>query len=195
LIFGGLRMWIAKAASFFVYRIRSIQLDFFSRHGIKKGLFSSARYRHRLSSACFGLIFLTGRKMKADSSILDSVFSQEKLDELFPPDRADRFFEALLGDASDGAYDISLSFGGQQKQQLIFYLELTQRPGKCLVCSLTYGLPKVFSRHPVINIEHLVTQLGGLMNGQGRVGAWHLGATREINKQKHVVPLILDMTP
>ena len=34
-----------------------------------------------------------------------TIFDQRILDEIFPSSRADRFFAALLGDASEGAYD------------------------------------------------------------------------------------------
>ena len=38
----------------------------------------------------------------------DSILTQEFLDELLPPERSDQFFDALYGDASEGAYDIRL---------------------------------------------------------------------------------------
>ena len=83
------------------------------------------------------------------------IFTDDVLRELFPAQRADDFFEALFGDASEGAYDISLVFTGcnEQSNTLHFNLDLHERPGCCLACNLTYGLPEVFSRHPVINIS------------------------------------------
>lgn len=122
-----------------------------------------------------------------------TLFSREHLDRLFPPNRSDRFFEALLGDAEEGAYDIRLAFEQYREHQLFFNFELHQRPGKCLACNLTYGLPKVFSRHPVIDIETLVAGINALMNGQGSCKTWRLGATRTLTPQLHVVPLIIDM--
>ena len=41
---------------------------------------------------------------------VDALFTPEYLQELFPENRANDFFEALLGDADEGAYDISLSY-------------------------------------------------------------------------------------
>ena len=131
--------------------------------------------------------------MPIDTDQLETAFSQEQLDALFPEERTDQFFGALLGDPDEGAYDIRLSYAGCQDHQLFFHLELHQRPGKCLACNLTYGLPKVFSRHPVINIEGLVRQIESLLNGQASCKSWDLGATREINRQKHVVPLMIDL--
>ena len=85
----------------------------------------------------------------------DDIFTEDALNELFPSRRSDDFFEALLGDASAGAYDISLKYQGYNSVQknLTFELHLRERPGKCLACNLTYGLPKVFGAHPVINIK------------------------------------------
>jgi hypothetical protein len=86
----------------------------------------------------------------------DTLFTPDRLEGLFPADRADQFFEALFGDASEGAYDIELRYDGFRDNQLQFAFHLTERPGKCLSCSLTYGLPHVFSRHPVIGVAGLV---------------------------------------
>ena len=79
----------------------------------------------------------------------DEILSQDRCEQLFPHDLADRFFEALYGDTEEGAYDIRLKFKGQKQDRLEFEFQLKQRPGKCLACNLTYGLPNVFSRHPV----------------------------------------------
>ena len=84
------------------------------------------------------------------------IFTQETLNTLFPADLSDQFFDALYGDAEEGAYDIRLVFNGLDNGNLNFEFQLDQRPGKCLACNLTYGLPDVFSRHPIINIDQLV---------------------------------------
>jgi hypothetical protein len=89
----------------------------------------------------------------------DTLFTPDRLEGLFPADRADQFFEALFGDASEGAYDIELRYDGFRDNQLQFAFHLTERPGKCLSCSLTYGLPHVFSRHPVIGVAGLVRDI------------------------------------
>ena len=122
-----------------------------------------------------------------------ALFTPEKLQELFPAERADRFFDALLGDAKEGAYDIRLVYDVFRERQLRFALELRQRPRKCLACNLTYGLPTVFSRHPIIDIKGLVAAISGLLDGQGRCKGWKLGATVEKSRQLHVVPLIIDI--
>lgn len=123
------------------------------------------------------------------------LFTAEKLQELFPADRADRFFDALLGDPKEGAYDIQLVYDGQRDGRLHFALELRQRPRKCLACNLTYGLPTVFSRHPVIDIKGLVDGVARLLDGRGRCTGWKLGATIEKSRQLHVVPLLIDLDP
>jgi len=131
--------------------------------------------------------------MNSNNEFFDALFDQETLDQMFPPERADQFFDALLGDAEEGAYDIRLAYKGMQNSRLAFDIELHQRPGKCLVCSLTYGLPTVFSRHPVINIQGVVDQISRKMDGQGQCNGWTLGRTREVSRQLHVVPLEIEV--
>ena len=76
------------------------------------------------------------------------VFTPECLNDLFPIQRTNDFFDALFGDAEEGAYDIRLVVDPEESDdgELHFYFELHQRAGRCLVCSLTYGLPQVFER-------------------------------------------------
>lgn len=117
------------------------------------------------------------------------VFTPEVLKELFPETLTNQFFDALLGDSTEGAYDIHLVFSGAQKSQLSFELQLHQRPGKCLACNLTYGLPTVFSRHPILDIKGLVAKIGSKLNGSASIGEWSLGRTKQISKTLHVIPL------
>jgi len=119
---------------------------------------------------------------------VSEIFTRERLDMLFPKDRADSFFDALFGDAGEGSYDISLEFKKQSEDRLEFEFHLKQRPGKCLVCNLTYGLPAVFSRHPVINVKGLVQEIVCLLDGASG-SKWQLGNTREISKKLHIIPL------
>jgi hypothetical protein len=119
----------------------------------------------------------------------DTLFTPEVLRKLFPEDRSDRFFDALYGDAEEGAYDIYLEYSGARKNRLEFMLRLTQRPGKCISCSLTYGLPEVFSRHPIIDIKGLVQNIDALLDGKVRCVDWRLGSTREISNNIHAIPL------
>ena len=96
----------------------------------------------------------------------DTVFADPKvLAGLFPPERSNDFFEALFGDADEGAYDIALRYSGYDaaSNTLRFYLDLHQWPGKCLVCNLTHGLPEVFSRHPIVNIKGLTADVAKLL--------------------------------
>ena len=117
------------------------------------------------------------------------IFTPDYLDELFPQSRTDAFFEALFGDAEDGAYDIRLRFEKHGPEELAFAFQLHQRPGMCLACNLTYGLPQVFTRHPVLAVSRLAQDLGGRI---GRVPAsWALGSTREISRSLHVIPFTI----
>jgi hypothetical protein len=131
--------------------------------------------------------------MKTEPEQLAELFSNEKLDQLFPPERSDLFFDALLGDPREGAYDIRLVFRDFRSDQLLFDLELHQRPNKCLACNLTYGLPTVFARHPVIDIQGVVDQIDVLLDGAGHCTSWKLGATVEKSRRLHAVPLIVDV--
>lgn len=131
--------------------------------------------------------------MSNNTEELKTLFSQDKLDAIFPPERTNQFFDALLGDADEGAYDIRLAFNKANGSQLHFDLQLHQRPGKCLACNLTYGLPRVFERHPIINVKEMVAQIDGLMNGHGRCVNWKLGRSREVTRQMYTVPLIIDV--
>ena len=121
----------------------------------------------------------------------DKLFATDVLKQLFPKDRSDQFFDALYGDVEEGAYDIGLEFIGSRGNRLEFMLRLTQRPGKCITCSLTYGLPEVFTRHPIINIKGLVQNIGALLDGRGRRVDWQLGPTQEVSDVVHVIPFII----
>ena len=121
----------------------------------------------------------------------EKFFAPDVLKRLFPEDRSDQFFDALYGDAEEGAYDISLEFIRAQGNRLEFLLRLTQRPGKCITCSLTYGLPEVFTRHPIINIKGLVQDIEARLDGRGRCADWKLGSTQEMSNEIHGIPLII----
>jgi len=122
---------------------------------------------------------------------MNEIFTDDVLKELFPPQRADNFFEALFGDASEGAYDIALSFTGYNERgnTLNFNLDLHERPGCCLACNLTYGLPEVFSRHPIINVNGLVADIEKKLDGRARCVEWKLGTTVQQEKSLHSIPL------
>ena len=119
------------------------------------------------------------------------IFAREKLDTLFPPERSDAFFDALYGDAAEGAYDIRLIFRRAEAGTLHFAFELHQRPGKCLACNLTYGLPQVFARHPLINLKGLAEALGKLAGWGTEKLTFQLGKTEEHSPELHLIPLCI----
>jgi len=122
---------------------------------------------------------------------LNQLFNSSTLNELFPSDRTDQFFDALLGDADEGAYDIRLIFQEANMNQLCFAFELKERPGKCLICSLTYGLPHVFTRHPIINVQKIVNDIQEKLKGQATIVDWSLGRTIQMSKSVHIIPLTI----
>ncbi len=121
---------------------------------------------------------------------LEKIVTQNFLDSLLPPEKSDQFFEALYGDASEGAYDIRLECLAASLDRIVLAFNLVQRPGKCLVCNLTYGLPTVFQRHPLINIKGMVDKIeaSGL-----KISSWRLGETEENTSSLHVIPLYLNL--
>lgn len=72
---------------------------------------------------------------------------------------------------------------------------LDRRPDKCLVCSLTYGLPNVFSRYPVIDVKGIVGRIQTLLGPGLTCTGWRLGRTHEISPDLHTIPLTLDIEP
>ncbi len=125
--------------------------------------------------------------------MVEGVITDEFLKELFPPERADEFFEALYGGAETGAFDIELRYRDFNDSQGLLFLDfiLTERPGKCMACSLTRGLPPVFERHPIINIKNIVEQIHQKLSPQWSVKDWTLGSTTVINSNTNCIPLML----
>ena len=68
-------------------------------------------------------------------------------------------------------------------------------PACCLVCSLTYGLPEVFTRHPVINIKGLVQDIEKKLGGKATCTVWKLGTTVQQQKSLHSIPLTITVAP
>ena len=134
-----------------------------------------------------------GKRIEMERSQIKKRMTRENLDRLFPPDRSDYFFEALYGDISEGAYDIQLEFKSYYKDKFELEFHLKQRPDKCMACHLTYGLPEVFERHPIINIKGLTKKLEELFEGTIRCTSWELGYTAEVSNQLHVIPLIVEI--
>ena len=117
------------------------------------------------------------------------IADQNFLDTIFPASRTDQFFEALFGGAEDGAYDIQLVFRHQDPNKLMMAFNLIQRPGKCLRCNLTYGLPEVFKRHPILNVNQVVHDLAQASG----FAKYHftLGQTEEESDEIHSIPLTI----
>lgn len=120
---------------------------------------------------------------------MTSVLTKENLESIFPKERADDFFEALFGDASEGAYDIELAYREYNGNTLIMDLLLHERPNCCLACNLTLGLPQVFSRHPIINITGIVRELDALLGDSYQCGDWSLGRTEQYSSSMHAIPI------
>lgn len=125
----------------------------------------------------------------------EALFTPTCLDEIFPAEeRTNAFFDALFGNAEEGAYDIRLTFHRAQekeREQLEFFFELHQRNGMCLACNLTHGLPQVFRRHPVIGLKELCAQLARRAGWADNEWSWELGETEEASDELHVIPLTL----
>ncbi len=128
-----------------------------------------------------------------DTSKIDALFTQETLSQLFPKERTDEFFEALFGDASEGAYDIELAYGGINGNNLTMELRLHERPGCCLACNLTQGLPQVFSRHPIINVNGIVADVDNLLGDLASCKKWTLGHTEQRQKEMHTIPINISL--
>ena len=124
-------------------------------------------------------------KQKLDQAFLDGIF---------PPERADAFFDALFGGAEEGAYDIGLVCREVTPQTAQLAFELRQRPGKCLVCNLTYGLPQVFQRHPVLNVAGVVRSMAERLGWAPDKVSWTLGHTEEISRELHAIPQTMKLS-
>lgn len=118
---------------------------------------------------------------------------QEKLDEIFPATKSDEFFEAIYGGAEDGAYDIVLTCDNITGAKAVLAFELRRRPGQCLKCSLTYGLPDVFKRHPLLNVAGVAGQIAARLGWEAGY-KWELRPVREISDDLHIIPFIVEKT-
>ncbi|PID59249.1 pancreas/duodenum homeobox protein 1 [candidate division KSB3 bacterium] len=123
----------------------------------------------------------------------ETIFDKEQLSTIFPPSTSNEFFDALLGDASEGAYDIELGFRSVTGDRLTMEFRLHQRPGCCLACNLTQGLPQVFSRHPVIDAAGVVKKIDALLAEEASCKEWSLGATEQRSEALHIVPLFIEL--
>ncbi len=122
---------------------------------------------------------------------VEQILTPDVLQRIFPPQRANDFFEALYGDPEEGTFDIELVLAGNSGERLDLEFRLKQRPGKCMACNLTYGLPQVFSRHPVIDLPGLMREINALIPEGMKATDWKLGSTKEVSSKLHVIPLSL----
>jgi len=123
-------------------------------------------------------------------------FSKDQLLCFFPKERADSFFEALYGDAEDGAYDIELVLdesltSADIECELRFFFHLHERQGHCLACNLTTGLPHVFERHPVLGLQNLCIALASHAEWPLDDVWWRIGTTENVSEKLHRLPLTL----
>ncbi len=125
----------------------------------------------------------------------ESAITDEFLSKLFPPERADEFFEALYGGAEAGAFDIGLKTAGFNKQNntLIIEFVLTERPGHCMACNLTYGLPQVFERHPIINLKGIIDEIEKKLQPEWSVDEWHIGPTQVVDPKVNTIPVFIKL--
>ncbi|HID98183.1 MAG TPA: pancreas/duodenum homeobox protein 1 [Thermodesulfobacteriaceae bacterium] len=135
--------------------------------------------------------------MNEKSSVIspDKIITDDFLRELFPEWKADQFFEALYGGCEEGAFDICLACRefAAAAGELALEFRLTERPGKCLACSLTYGLPPVFQRHPVINLKGIIHAIEEKLSPCWELKKWSLGQTRTASPKLSTIPLILTL--
>jgi len=125
----------------------------------------------------------------------ESAITDEFLSSLFPPGRADEFFEALYGGAEAGAFDIGLRTAGFNKQNntLIIEFVLTERPGHCMACNLTYGLPQVFQRHPIINLSGIIEEIDKKLKPDWSVEEWQIGSTQVLDPKVNTIPVFIKL--
>jgi hypothetical protein len=127
------------------------------------------------------------------NDMLKDVLTKKKLEKIFPKERADDFFEALFGDAGEGSYDIELAYRETTGSTLVMDLLLHERPNCCLACNLTQGLPQVFSRHPVINVNGVVSEIDSLLGDSYTCKSWSLGYTEQYSQSLHVIPIKIEL--
>ncbi len=128
-----------------------------------------------------------------DTNTIEAILTPATLQNIFPKERTNDFFEALFGDADEGSYTIELGYAGVNQNTLTLELKLHERPGCCLVCNLTQGLPQVFSRHPIINVSGIVADVDALLGDSINCKEWSLGHTEQRQKEMHVIPISITL--
>ena len=124
------------------------------------------------------------------SKVLDKAF----LESVFPPERTEAFFDALFGGAEEGAYDIVLVCRSEGEGRRNWPLSCISVPENVFACNLTYGLPQVFQRHPILNVAGVARAVAEKLGWPGDKVRWWLGHTEEVSRSLHVIPLYLERT-
>ncbi len=128
-----------------------------------------------------------------DENKVREILTRQFMETLFSQERSNDFFDAFYGGSEDSHFDIRMAFDGTRDNQLHFAFELIQRPGKCLACNMTYGLPHVFARHPVINIRELVEDIASALALDSSGLTWSLGNTFTQSSERHKIPLVISV--
>ncbi len=115
---------------------------------------------------------------------------------LLPKEKIEEFFEAFYF-GEEPAYELELGLRGwePEKRLLTLELRLKARPGKCLACNLTSGLPEVFKRHPILNLAKVAEEAVKKLGDGYELESWDLGWTEQITRDLHVIPLIIKVKP
>ncbi len=60
-----------------------------------------------------------------------------------------------------------------------------------MACNLTYGLPQVFERHPVINLRGVVHAIEGRLKSIWKVVGWETGSTQVVDPRVNIIPVFI----
>ncbi|MFR0875985.1 MAG: hypothetical protein ACLSHC_16430 [Bilophila wadsworthia] len=60
-----------------------------------------------------------------------------------------------------------------------------------LLVNLTYSLPQVFERHPIINLKGLVSDIASRAGWELDDVWWRIGTTESLSSALHRIPLVL----
>ncbi len=126
-----------------------------------------------------------------DEARVRELMTPQFLESVFPAQRSRDFFEAFYGDSEDSHFDIQLGFEEFRNSELRLSFELIQRPGKCLACNMTYGLPHVLERHPIINVKGIVQDIASALDTNSSRVKWTMGSTLTRSSELHTIPLII----
>ena len=60
---------------------------------------------------------------------------------------------------------------------------------------MTYGLPSVFARHPVIDIKGMTGKIIQQLGQHVQIKNWYCGETIERTSDLHIIPLFVEVVP